>query len=274
MIDYRLIGPGYFETLGAQMAEGGAFSAADVQQGRQVAIVNQAAARLLFGRQPAMGRMLETGIGRRGPIVGVVKDIRTEGLDRPAPPMVYLPYFPGFGLRFIVRTSAAPGTVLPLLKARLRQVNPGIVVQQYRLLEDDLDATVRQRRVSGVLVGGFALIGLLIGSVGLYGTLAAQVQRREREIGVRVALGATVRGVMADVVGEGLRIVALGAAAGVAGAVFAGRLIERELYGVGPLDPASFGLALALLSAAGLAASLVPALKAARMDPGRALNQQ
>ena len=203
-----------------------------------------------------------------------MKDIRTEGLDQAAVPMVYVPYFPGFGLRFIVRSSSAPDTLLPMLRARVREGNPGILLQRFRPLADILDETVRARMVSGVLVGGFALLGLIVSSVGLYGTLAAMVQQRRREIGVRIALGATVREVAAIVLGEGLRIVVLGAMAGVVGSVAAGRLIERELYGVSPLDVTSFAVALALLASVALAACLIPAFKAAHMDPVQALNIQ
>ena len=206
--------------------------------------------------------------------MGVVKDIRTEGLDRAPAPMVYLPYFPQFGLRFIMRTNRPADTLLPLLRARAREAGPGILLQRFQPLSGILDETVRGRMVSGVLVGGFALLGLLIGSVGLYGTLAAQVQQRQREIGVRIALGATVRQVASAVVGEGLRIVGLGAAAGIAASALAGRLIQRELYGVGPLDVTSFAIALALLLGVTLAACLLPAHKASRVDPVRALNAQ
>jgi ABC-type antimicrobial peptide transport system permease subunit len=110
--------------------------------------------------------------------------------------------------------------------------------------------------------------------VGLYGTLAAHVQQRRREIGVRMALGATAGSVATTVLGDGMRIVSLGAAAGIVGSLAAARLIRPELYGVDPLDPASFAAALALLAVTAAAACLIPALKAARVDPIQALNGQ
>jgi predicted permease len=278
MIDYRLIGPGYFETLGAHLAAGRTFSEDEVQQSRQVVILNQAAERLLFPGAAALGRTVHSALGdRRSVVVGVVKDIRSERLDQAPGAMVYMPYAPyfsGVGLRFIVRTGSAPGTFLPLLRARIHDADPGVLLQRFRPLSDVLDETVRDRMVSGVLVGGFALLGLIVSSVGLYGTLAAQVQQRRREIGVRIALGATVRRVAVTILGEGLRIVLLGALAGMAGSVAAGRLIQRELYGVSPLDMTSFAAALVLLSGAALAACLIPAWQAARVDPIQALNIQ
>jgi predicted permease len=275
MIAYRLAGPAYFETLGARLADGRTFSAEEVQQGRQAVILNEAAERLLFPGDRAVGRTVHSGFGdRRSVVVGVVKDIRTEGLDQPIVPMVYAPYLPGYGLQFIVRTSSSPETLLPLLRARVSEATPGVLLQRFRPLADILDETVRARMVSGVLVGGFALLGLIVSSVGLYGTLAALVQQRRREIGVRIALGATVRRVAATILREGLRIVVFGALAGVAGSVAAGRLIQRELYGVSPLDFTSLVAALALLSGVALAACLIPAFKAGRVDPVQALNMQ
>jgi ABC-type antimicrobial peptide transport system permease subunit len=229
----------------------------------------------LFPGEAAIGRTIHSGIGElRSTVVGVARDIRTEGLDQAAVPMVYLPYFPQFGLRFMVRSGIAPAALLPILRARLRAEAPGVLLQRFRPLDEILGDTVRERMISGILVGGFALLGLMIGSVGLYGTLAALVQQRRREIGVRIALGATVSRVTTGILGEGLRIVMFGALAGMAASVAAGRLIERELYGVGPLDLPSFALALAILSSAALAACLIPALQAARLDPVEALNVQ
>jgi len=275
MIAYRLIGPSYFETLGAHLASGRTFSQDEVQQGREVVILNEAAVRLLFSGESAIGRTVHSGFGdRRSVVVGIVKDIRAEGLDQAAAPMVYMPYFSGWGLRFIIRSGSAPVSLLPLLKERVRFVNSGALLQRFRPLADTLDETVRERMVSGVLIGGFALLGLMISSVGLYGTMAAQVQQRRREIGLRIALGATVRNVVATILGDGLRIVAFGALAGIGGSVAAGRAIQRELYGVSPLDFTSFAVALALLSIAALAACLIPAFRAGHVDPIQALNVQ
>jgi putative ABC transport system permease protein len=275
MIAYRLIGPSYFKTLGARLAAGRTFSPDEVQQWREVAILNEAAVRLLFPDGSALGRTVHSGFAdRRSVVVGIASDIRAEGLDQPAPPTVYLPYLAQIGLRFTVRSGMAPAALLPLLKDRVRSANPGALLQRFRPLTEILDDTVHDRMVSGMLVGGFALLGLIVSAVGLYGTLAAQVQQRQREIGVRIALGATVRNVVAIILGGGLKIVAFGALAGIAGSLAAGRAIQGELYGVSALDPTSFALALALLSSAALAACLIPAIKAGHVDPIRTLNLQ
>jgi predicted permease len=275
-IAYRLVSESYFETLRARYAAGRPFTEDEVQHSRPVAILNQAASRLFFRGEEPVGRTLQAAfLPVRSLVVGVVKDIRTEGLDQPSAPMVYLPYLPDFGsLTFMVRTGSTPAAFLPLLRSHLRAANSGVVLRQAKPLEDILDDTVRQRMLAGALLGGFAILGLLVSSVGLYGTLAAQVQHRRREIGVRIALGATARGVVATVLGEGMRIALAGALAGIAGSAAAARLIRLELFGVGPLDPASFAAALLLLSITAVAACLIPSLQAARVDPIQALNAQ
>jgi putative ABC transport system permease protein len=274
-IAYRLIGPSYFETLGAQMAAGRTFSAEDIRQSRPVVILNQTASRLLYPGEGPLGRTLQPAFLRQASqVVGVVKDIRTEGLDQAPAPMVYMPYLPYGTLTYMVRTGSAPGTFLALLKARGGGPNSGVLIRRFRRLKDILDDTVRERMIAGGLVGGFALLGLIISSVGLYGTLSAHVQQRRREIGVRIALGAPVHTVVATVLRDGMRIMLLGALAGVAASAAAAALIRPQLYGVGPFDPASFAAALALLSSAALVACLIPAFEAARVDPIQALNVQ
>lgn len=273
MIAYRFVGPAYFETLGARLASGRTFSDEEVKQARGVVILNRAAARLLFQGGDPLGRTVQSAFGRTGVVVGVLKDIRTEGLDRVPAPMVYMPYMSwGRSPRFLVRAAGEPGAVVPLLKARAQAWNAGVVLQRFESVRDIVDSTVHDRVLAGALVGGFALLGLIISSVGLYGTLEAQVQQRRREIGVRIALGAGARNVVGAILGGGLRVVAIGAVAGLAASAAAARLVQPYLYGVHALDPASFLTAFALLSCAALAACLIPALNAARLDPIRTLN--
>ncbi|HEV2447178.1 MAG TPA: FtsX-like permease family protein, partial [Candidatus Sulfopaludibacter sp.] len=275
MIAYRLIGPNYFETIGAHMAAGRSLTEDEVLQFRPVVVLNQAAARLLFHGENPVGRTVHSSFqDRRSVVVGVVKDIRSEGLDQPSAPMVYMPFLPWGTPRYVVRADTAPTTLVSLLKSRARTRDSAIALRHFETLRQVLDDTVRNRVLAGILVGGFALLGLFISSVGLYGTLAAQVQHRSREIGVRIALGATVRDIVGGVMADGIRILAAGTAAGLAVSAAAASLVSPHLYGVHALDPASFAFAVTLLSAAALAACLIPALKAARLDPIRTLNVQ
>ncbi|MBL8217701.1 MAG: ABC transporter permease, partial [Bryobacterales bacterium] len=275
MIACRLVSAGYFETIGASLAAGRSITAEEVEQGRAVVVLNQSAARLLFGNRNPVGQTVSSGfMDRRGVVAGVVHDIRTEGLDRPPVPIVYMGYLPGWGLRFLIRTESSPQAFASMARERVRSWNSGVTLQQFRALRDTLDDTIRSRIVAASLIGGFALLGLLISSVGLYGTLAGHVQQRSREIAVRMALGATAQSVTLEVLREGIRIVCAGAAAGAFAAAALGRLMRNQLYGVTPLDPLSFCLALLVLAAATFAACLLPALRASRIDPARMLNLQ
>jgi putative ABC transport system permease protein len=275
MIAYRFVGPAYFETLGASVASGRTFSNDEIEQGRSVAILDRGAAQRLFGNENPVGRTIQSAFGRTSVVVGVMKDIRTEGLDRAPAPMVYLPYMSwGKTPHFLVRTTAEPLSLAGILKARAHDWNSGVVLQRFEPVHEMVDRSVRERVVAGALVGGFALLGLVISSVGLCGTVAAQVQQRRREIGVRIALGASVRSIVGGILGSGLRILAFGAAGGLAASAAAARLVEPHLYGVRAFDLDSFGAALALLSIGALAACLIPAVRAARIDPIRTLNAQ
>lgn len=277
LISYRSVGPGYFETLGARLVSGRTVSEEDLAAGRMVVVLNQSAARLLFGREQPVGRKVHSGFQDRwSDVVGVIQDIRTEGLDQPAVPMVYMPYVPALTSRprFLVRTAGEPSALAAAFRMRTRAWNSAAVVQRFESLRGALDATVRERVLAGWVVGGFALLGLLISSVGLYGTIAAQVQSRRREIGIRIALGASTGSVIGKVLVGGLRIVAVGAAVGLGASTLAANLVRPHLFGVRALDPLSFALALALLAAAALSACLVPAYKAAHVDPMRTLNAQ
>jgi ABC-type antimicrobial peptide transport system permease subunit len=207
--------------------------------------------------------------------VGVVRDLRIKRLDQDAPPVVYLPYTHMFGtLNVQVRTQSNPATFASTLQGRVKALNLGIRLSGFESLQEATEKTIQDRLRAGVLVGGFALLGLLIGSVGLYGTLSSQVRERRREIGIRLALGATTRSTTLRVLGEGARLVASGAAVGLAGSAVAARLVQKELFGVGPMDATSFALALTLLLATALLACLVPALRAARTQPVETLRSE
>ncbi|MBS1830481.1 MAG: ABC transporter permease [Acidobacteria bacterium] len=275
MIGYRLVSGDYFETLGARLLAGRAFARQEVENGQAVAVLNQSAARLLFAGTDPLGKMVHSGyMDRQSLVVGVVNDIRSHGMDRPAPPVIYLAYLPGWGLRFLARIEGSPQAFAETTRRRVQSWNKAVTLQQFQPLGDVLEDTVRRRIVAAWLTGAFALLGLLISSVGLYGTLAGQVQQQRREIAVRMALGASEASVISLVLREGARIVAVGALAGALASALVGKLVEKQLYGVGPLDPAAFVGALAVLAVAAFGACLAPALRAARVDPMRLLNVQ
>ncbi len=275
-VPIRLTSSGYLETLGARLVRGRLLEEADVRSRRLVAVLNESASRLLFGAADPVGRSVRSAFGNSTlTVVGVVRDMRTSGLDRAAEPTLYRPYLPDFGSGVVVsaRTTEPLERFVPALRERVRGWNPTVVPRRAALLHDGLRRTILPRLRATVLVGAFAILGLVIGSIGLYGTLSADVNRRTRELGIRLALGAPGRSVLAVVAWRGTRVVGAGLGVGVAGSAAAAVLVRRHLYGVGPWDGMSLALAVVLLIVASAAAVLLPALRAARLDPAVTLRE-
>jgi putative ABC transport system permease protein len=273
MISLKSVDGGYFEAMRARLVAGRTFTEDEVRRWSAVVVLNESAARQLFGPQNPIGRVARMSfLDRRNTVVGVVKDLRTRGLDRAAPLEAYLPFTPWGGTQtFLVRTQANPAAFASTLRTRVKAMNAGIRLMRFESLQEATADTIRDRLRAGVLVGGFALLGLLIGSVGLYGILASQVRERRREIGIRLAVGATPRNIAQRILSQGGSVVGFGAAAGLVASAFAARLVQKDLYGVSPMDVPSFALALTLLLLTALLACLIPARRAAKVDPMVAL---
>jgi ABC-type antimicrobial peptide transport system permease subunit len=215
-------------------------------------------------------------------VVGVVGDVRHRGLDAEPRPEIYLPYaqFPaGTGtpqrtLRIVLRSDGDPVHLTGALRAATAELDPDLPVTEIQTMEEALGAWAAERRLTMMLVGGFALLALALGAVGVYGVMAHLVVQRTREIGIRIALGALPREILGLVFSQGAWLAGLGIVAGLAGAFAATRLLASLLFGVSPTDPATFlGTATALAVVAGVA-SLLPALRAVRTDPVDALRAE
>ena len=275
-IGFRMVSARYFDALHARLLSGRALTEDEVQRGGSSMVLNQTAARALFGAADPLGRNVHIALGSLDfTVVGIVNDIRHEALDRPSGPVVYFPYhawFPG-SVVFLARTGES-SVLRSALKERLSAWSGGAFARGFSNLEDVAGATVRDRLSSTTVIGGFALLGLVISLLGLYGTLSMQVQRRRREIGVRVALGASPGSILGLVVGQGTRILCGGLAIGLAASIGAGYAIRHVLYHVDALDATSILWAVGLLSAASMCACLAPALAALRVDPAAALRAE
>jgi ABC-type antimicrobial peptide transport system permease subunit len=196
-----------------------------------------------------------------------VGDVKLSSLDGAVRPAIYLPRSQ-LGVRdmtFVVRTRPPPLTLANGLRSVVRAMDAEVTVANIGTLEDVVDATIVRPRVLSTIVVAFALIALLLAAVGVYGVMAYSVLERTQEIGVRMALGATTRSVFRLVIGEGLRLVFIGVAAGLGAAAALTRLLGRLLYGVEPLDPWTFGLTAIALMAVALLASYVPARRSMRI---------
>jgi len=207
-------------------------------------------------------------------LVGVVGDVKQDNLSDPPPPQIYVPQAqsPWFFATLLVRIRGGAAQ-LPALQAALRRADPSLALN-IRPLADNIAQTATQPRLRAALFGLFGAIALGLSAFGIYASMAFTVSQRTREIGLRMALGATPTGILAWMLGRATRLCAVGVAAGLLGAVAFGRLLRGLLHGVVPADPLVLGLLAVFLPLVVLAASALPALAAARLNPTQALQQE
>jgi predicted permease len=271
----NIVTAGFFETLGLQLLSGRNFDASDRAGSPAVAIVNETLARRAWPGESAVGRRILVGDSRVSiEVVGLVRDAKYRTIGESSTPFFYVPavqrYMPVMWI--LIR---APGpSLVPQVRAVIRQMDPNLPVVQAGTLEDMTAFTLfPQRLVAGLaaLVGG---IGVFLAALGVYGIAAYNASLRTREIGIRVALGAARAQVMQLVLGQAARLAAAGLVSGLFAATLATRLLEGMLYGVRPLDPVSFAGGAIVFGALAAIASLIPARRAASVDPVEALKVQ
>jgi putative ABC transport system permease protein len=278
---YRLTCPGYFATLDIPIIEGRDFNHRDVTNGARVVIINRAMARKYWkqGESP-IGRRLKIGGPRSenpwNVIVGVTEDVRHFGLDAEPVREIFLPYSQAAWpvMTIVARTAGDPMTWQRTLRESVKRVDPDLPVAEVRSMETIVGSSTSWLQKPMRLLTRFAIIGLLLASIGVYGVLAYYVSQRTREIGVRAALGATRWQLAAMVIRQSLLPICAGVAAGVAGSLATGRLLQQFLFEVKPNDPQVIGSIVALLIGVGLLASWLPARRAAAIDPLVALRDE
>ena len=282
------VSPGYFRVMGIALRSGRTLDAADVAGGARVAVVSAATAQRFWPGEQAVGRRLRLlGADDWHVVVGVVADVRAYDLQRDVPQWirgtVYVPYGPRAvledgrvpaALTLIVRTSLDEASAGGMVRRAVATVDRGATVSEIRPMTAVVSDTVSSPRSTTMLFMAFAALAVALGVTGVYGVLSFLVARRAREIGIRIALGAARRDVLRLVVGEGATDAALGIALGLAGAAGVTRLMAAELYGVSPTDPAVFAAMAGLLFGVTLAACYLPARRAMRVDPLRALRAE
>ena len=270
----RYLTPGFFRTLGIPIVAGRDVSDRDTAAAPKVAVVSQSFARLYWPGENPVGHRFSIAFFERT-VVGVAGNVRVRGLERPSEPQVYLPYeqipdgwMPFFAPKdLVVKTSAAAGALLPAIREIVARADPAQPVSSVRMLSEIVAGQTAPREVQARVLGGFALLAFLLAGIGIHGLLAFTVSARTREISVRMALGAQRGDILAMVLWRGARLAALGIAGGAVLAFVAGRSLQALLAGVSPGDPITFAAAVALVLAMTLAGSLLPALRATRLDP-------
>lgn len=274
---YNEVGTGFFRTLGMPLVEGREFTQADHRSAPQVAIVNEAFVRKFIPDGRAVGRLMVNGGGKPTiQIVGVAKDAKYSEVKHATPPLFYLPYAQDKrigSLSFYVRTSVDPVQLMPAIRRAVTQLDPNLPIENLQTMEATVDQNIFLDRMITTLATTFAMLATLLAAVGLYGVLAYMVSRRTREIGIRLALGATSATVRKLVLGEVALLLLLGILIGLPAAVGLGRLFESLLFGLKSYDLRILGgstLAMALVC---LAAGYIPAWRATRIHPMTALRQ-
>ena len=274
-VEFRRTSDGYFRAMGIPVERGRTFDQGDRLDTQQVIVINQEAARRLFPGEDPIGKRIKWGKDW-APIVGVVGNVRQFGLDAPSAPEMYISFSQGppSNPLLVIRTSRDPASLASAVRAQIHQQEPGMVIYGVDTMDSVVAETVAPRRVNTMLMGLFAALALLLAAVGVYGLLSYTVTQRTSEIGVRMALGAAGRDVFRLVLGDAGRLVLLGLALGLAGALAASRLLRAVLFGVSPLDPVTFAVVAVLLVVVAFVASAIPARRASRVDPMVALRSE
>jgi len=276
----RIVTPEYFAALKIPLRSGRLFTEGDTDRSPEVVLINEEAARRFFPGKDPVGEQIHLGVRlvsgvRSGDktIVGVVGDVKFGGLDISSPPEVYLPYaqHPVDSLTVVVRTAGNPQAFIPIARGDVAAIDRDLPLAAVRTMDQVVGRSIAERRFTMVLLASFAGVAVLLAAVGVYGVLAYVVAQRTQEIGVRLAMGAAPRDVVRLFLREGALLSAAGVVAGLAGAVAAARALTSLVFGITTTDPATFAGVAAALAVVALAASYVPARRAARVDPAVAL---
>jgi len=284
--DVNVVGNAFFATMGIPIIGGRGFGPQDTPGSQRVAIVNQALAKKRFPNANPIGKRFRTSGDPRLPepgahpwvqIVGVCADTRYANLRDPSPPQFFMPYVQQpevGGLTYGIRTQLSPAELVPALRHVVQQADRDLPVIDIRTQREQIDANMQMERMLAALTAGFGLLALALACVGIYGIMAYSVASRKNEIGIRMALGAQPAQVRNQILGESLWLSGAGIGAGVVAALVLTRLVRTMLYGVQPWDPSTMGGGVLILLAVALAASWIPARRAADVQPMEALRHE
>ena len=281
-LQMRVVTPDYFRAMGIRVARGRPFAPSDRMGSEPVVIVNEAAARRLWPEGDPMGHEIRMGTGfglgrgqAGGVVVGIAADVREYGPASPPPPTLYLAHgqWPIPSMSVVAKNRGEAAALVEPMRAILRDLDPDVPMFAVRSMDQIVSNAIAQPRLYMVLIVCFAATAMLLAAIGLYGVLAYAVGQRTREIGIRLALGARRTQVLAMVMSQAGRLVVAGVALGLVAAVLASRLLRSQLFEVAPTDVATYVTVAVGLIAVSMFASWIPARRAARIDPMRALRQ-
>ena len=277
-IDFHSVNPDYLKVIGAKLEKGRFFTSADRIGAQKVVVINSAAAKRLFPGQDPIGHRISLGIGlfkdnEYGEIVGVVNDVNYGAVGEAPTLAAYISYLQTTNARglYMLRTKGNPTLLVPAVRETVRAINANLPVYDAMTLEERVGQALGRLRFGAVLLGSFAVLGLVLTMVGIYGVLSYSVSQRTRELGIRLALGAARGELVSMVMRRAMSLASLGVVVGLAAAWGASRFLRGLIFGISPTDPLTFvGIAL-MVAAVCAIASYLPARRAARLDPVRAL---
>ena len=277
-IDWRSVSNGYFDLMRIPLLRGRVFNDGDTSKSQLVMVVSQSTAQKFFGDADPIGKTLRPSAKPEiaFTIVGVVGDVRDQLLNLQTPTLYYaIPQRGSWPLMdVVVRATGSPEALVPSIRARVAKLDAGLALANVNTMDQWLSNSTAQPRLNTELLTTFALVALIIAAIGIYGVLAYSVNQRTREIGVRMALGATPGRVLHLVVNEGMKMVLVGVAVGLAGGLALGRAVSSLVFGVNVHDTKTFVVAAVVLTAVALAACIFPARRAAKVDPMVALREE
>jgi predicted permease len=303
LVEAHNVTPEYFHAMGIPLLKGRLFTPADAQHTMELdarrrdawekgtrlpaeqrnlmvypTVINETMARYFWPNEDPLGQMFAGGGGdENGPwrqVIGVVGDVRQWGLTEKPQPEAYNSLYAPRRVFLVLHTSVPPSIVAPAVRSALAQIDPGLALYRERTMEDVVDDNSQGQRFLSSLVGSFAALAALLAAIGIYGVLSYMVTQRTREIGIRLSLGASRARVLGGILREGMLLAFVGFAVGITGAFAASRVMESLLHEITPRDPAIFAATAALLAVVTLLACYIPAHRAARLDPIRALRYE
>ena len=276
-VQIRYVSPDFFHTFGLTLQSGRIFEQKDIESGTKSFVVNAAfARRYLAGRNPS-GTNVFLGVlsphPEKIPVIGVVSDAHDLGVESDAQPEIYLP---GFGLHavLLVRTFADPASVESMVRNAVHTLDPSQPIYHVQTVDALMSSSMARQKMTAMLLGIFSLVALALAAIGIYGVLSYSVAQRSREIGVRMAVGATRGHILRLILSQAAQFTGLGLAVGVSTALLSGRIITGLLFDTGTADPLSACIAIGSLALAALMAAIIPAIRAASVNPNEALRAE
>ncbi|HEY7860596.1 MAG TPA: ABC transporter permease [Gemmatimonadaceae bacterium] len=280
--EIRMATPDYFPTMGIRLIRGRGFTPQDDASGVRVLLISEATAKKFFPNEDALGKHVTFGWTRhsvplQGDIVGIVADVKQTSLDVAPPPQFWIAYdqwpVPD-DMSIVLHTTRDEQSVVADARRAIRELDPDLAIAHVATLDNVLAESVAQPRFYMMLLTAFAVVAILLASIGIYGVIAYLVGQRAREIGIRIALGASPSSVVRMVVNEGVAMVAIGIGIGIVGAIALTRLMHALLFNTTSTDPMTYALVTLVLAGVALVASSVPALRAANVDPALAMRAE